>query len=87
MIAAFVCGRLTGITVGRRAVSVVASASNLRQAPLRQVAMVDSGSADAPATYGVYIDDLMGTDASDQSQTAADEQDSDEQVDTDTGEF
>jgi hypothetical protein len=85
MIAAFVFGRLTGITAGSHKVPVVASASNLRQAPLRQVAMVNSGGADAPATYGIYIDDLMGTDASDQGQ--ADGQDSDQQVDTDTDEF
>jgi hypothetical protein len=49
--------------------------------------MVDGGSADAPATYGVYIDDLMGPDASDQGQAAADGQDTDEQVDTDTDGF
>jgi hypothetical protein len=87
MIAAFVCGRLTGITVASRAGPVMASASNLRQAPLRQVAMVDGEGADAPATYGIYIDDLMGPDASDQAQTVADGQDTDEQVDTDTDEF
>jgi hypothetical protein len=87
MIAAFVCGRLTGITVAGRGVPVIASASNLRQAPLRQVAMVDGEGADAPAAYGIYIDDLMGPDASDQGQTVADGQDTDEQVDTDTDEF
>jgi hypothetical protein len=87
MIAAFVCGRLTGITVAGRGVPVIASASNLRQAPLRQVAMVDGGGTDAPATYGIYIDELMGPDASDQGQTVADGQDTDEQVDTDTDEF
>jgi len=80
IIAAFLGGRMTGVTVAGPAVPVAASVSNLQEAPLRQVGLVDGEDADAPAAYGIYIDDLMGADASDQSQTGADGQNTDERI-------
>lgn len=82
IVGAFVCGRMTGIStpsvvVRPTVVNVPVSAP----ASEAQVAMVED--SNAPAAYGLYLDDLMGSDASTQSQTAADGQDTGDQADGD----
>lgn len=91
MVAAFVCGRVTGDTVPGTAFHpsfspAVASVPSSPRASATQVAMADREGVEAPAAYGLYIDDLMGSDAGDQSQTA-DEQDTDDQADTGANSF
>jgi hypothetical protein len=91
MVAAFVCGRVTGVTAPGIAVhspssTTVASLLNSPQTSATQVAMADSDGTEAPAAYGLYIDDLMGSDVGDQGQTA-DEQDADDQADADVSRF
>jgi hypothetical protein len=40
--------------------------------------------ADTPATYGLYLDDLMSSEAGDQSQTAIEGQGADDRTDDDS---
>ena len=91
MVAAFVCGRVTrvttpGVTVLPTVATAVASVPISPRTSATQVAMADSNGSEAPAAYGLYIDDLMGSDVGDQGQTA-DEQDTDDQADADVSTF
>jgi hypothetical protein len=51
--------------------------------------MADNEGAEAPAAYGLYIDDLMGLDNGDQGQTAdgQDTENTDDQADADASSF
>jgi len=85
IVAAFVCGRVTGVAAPAIAIrpafsSTVASVPSSPRTPETKVAMSDSDDSEAPAAYGLYIDNLMGSDAGDQGQTV-DDQDSDDQAD------
>jgi hypothetical protein len=91
MVAAFVCGRATRVTVPGIAVhppvsTTAASVPSSPRTSVTQVAMADNNGTEAPAAYGLYIDDLMGSDVGDQGQTA-DEQDTDDQTDADVSGF
>jgi hypothetical protein len=83
IVAAFVCGRVTGAstpgeTNRARFSPIVTSAPASPLTSGTQVAMADGKGIGAPAAYGLYIDDLMGSDAGDQGLTA-DEQGTDDQ--------
>ena len=85
VVAAFAGGRITGLTTSDRvALTADASAKGLG----RQIVMADAG-ARTPASYGLYIDDLMDVDATDNQrssdQSGGDNQDS--QIDEDSGAF
>lgn len=91
IVVAFVCGRVTGVAAPGIAVhpsfsTTVASVPSSPRTSATQVAMTDSNGIEAPAAYGLYIDDLMGSDAGDQGQTV-DEQDTDDQSDADVNGF
>jgi hypothetical protein len=81
--AAFVGGRFTGISTMGQAIPVTATVQNI---PADQIAMTQNVGASTPAGYGLYIDDLMGSDSNDQDQ-AADQDDSDAATDTDSNAF
>jgi hypothetical protein len=91
IVAAFVFGRVTGAgtqdTVIRAHFSPAPTGvSSSPQTSSAQVAMADGDGVAAPAAYGLYIDDLMGSDTGDQGQ-AADEHGPDDQADAVVGEF
>ena len=90
VVAAFVCGRVTGLDATGSAFrsSFSPAVASIQSSPRRsgtQVAMVDGEGSQAPAAYGLYIDDLMDSDVSDQGQ-ATDDQDTDE-TDADASSF
>jgi hypothetical protein len=92
MVAAFVCGRVTGFSTSGTVIHpsftpAVASDPSSPEMPATQVAMTDSEDSEAPAAYGLYINNLMGSDAGDQGQVASDGQDTDDQADVDVGGF
>jgi hypothetical protein len=81
VVAAFAGGRITGLTTPE-AQMAKASANGLGN----QIAMADAGPS-TPASYGLYIDDLMDSDASDQDQQTVDQGDTGSQTDGDSGAF
>jgi hypothetical protein len=83
VIAAFAGGRITGLTTPEAVIRPVA----VRTAGGDQIAMADNVGAGSPAGYGLYIDDLIGFEGSDQDQQGADQDGGDNQVDEDSSAF
>jgi hypothetical protein len=86
VVVAFAGGRITGLTKSEQAAPAA-------EAPVNglgnQIAMADAG-ARTPAGYGLYIDDLMDSDAADKDQQLADQggaDNQDSQTDDDSGAF
>jgi hypothetical protein len=83
VVAAFAGGRITGLpTSDQAAVTAGGPAGGLGD----QIAMAGDG-ARTPAGYGLYIDDLMDSDAGERDQQPAGQSDGDNQVDEDSGAF
>ncbi|MGA2408873.1 MAG: hypothetical protein ABSG46_00590 [Candidatus Binataceae bacterium] len=87
IVAAFMCGRLTGLPMPASTVAVLSTTPRTNPGEVGQMVIAANGGAIVPASYGLYIDDLMGSDATDQEQQAADDQDGDNFIDADSGAF
>jgi hypothetical protein len=83
VLAAFAGGRMSGLSGIRAAAS---ASGTSRDAASGQVAMADVR-ADTPAGYGLYIDDLVGPDSSDQDQPTDSPGYVDGQLDSDSAAF
>lgn len=82
VIAAFAGGRMMGLSTSAPPMLTATASSHLQGG---QLVMADGELT--PASYGLYINDLMDADAADQNQQAADQGDADSQMDPDSGAF
>lgn len=83
VIAAFAGGRISGLTTPESVIRPVA----VHIVSGDQIAMADNVRAATPAIYGLYIDDLIGVEGSDQDQQGADQDGGDSQMEEDSGAF
>jgi len=87
IVAAFVCGRLTRLRFPDSSTAVASSVRNSHHGQAGPIVMADNTGASTPAGYGLYLDDLIGSQAGDQDAAAPGASDPDDHIDDDSGAF